>query len=442
MNMGRLVEAFRGKHLYLRSGMIYSVERLAYTIAGFVVYILLGRAIPPATMGAFNYAQTAANMAGPFLALGAEAVIVRELVRYPRDSAATLGSGFRVLLINSLIVTALPVLFVWATVGDDRDTLAMTIWFALPFLFNGFFVIDHYLRARMMPWHLVVARLLSIALGLAVKLGALLAGLSVVYVAAGYAFEQIALLVILVLTYRRLPDAPHAWSARADTVKLLFRQCFPAMVAAVVVQLFFRINSLMLGALSPGPKGGLAEAGQYAIAFQIVQLTSMLPSVVFAVAYPRLVALHSENPQRYNEVLRRLLVWMTALGYGLAAGAYLVAHPVIDLVFGGKFDRAADILLVLCTSTIFNFSGAVRAQFINIEGMTQYHMVNAALGLAVLIPINLYLIPLQGALGAAWAAVIATFVSGILSSLFFRSTRSFGVSQLLALFLLKDPIRR
>ncbi len=439
--MARLVAAFRGKQLYLRSGMTYSVERLAYSVAGILVYIALGRALDPAAMGAFNFAQTAANMAGPFLAVGAEAVIVRELVRNPRDGAVILGSGFRILLINSLGVMTLPVLFVWATLGNDRDALAMTIWFVLPFLFNGFFVIDHYLRARLLPRPLVVARLLSIVLGLAIKLGALLAGFSVVYVAAGSAIEQAALILLLILTYRRLPDGPRKWTTRTDTVRLLFRQCIPAMVAAVVVQLFFRINSLMLGSLSSVPEGGLSETGQYAVAFQIIQLTNMLPAAVFPAIYPRLVALQSENPQRYEEVLRRLLVWMTLLGYGLAAGAYMFAHPVLNLVLGGKFDRAADILLVLCASTIFNFSGAVRAQFINIEGTTHYHMISAALGLVVLVPADLYLIPLHGALGAAWSAVAATFVSGVLSSLLFRRTRAFGLSQLLALLMISRPAR-
>lgn len=191
----------------------------------------------------------------------------------------------------------------------------------------------------------------------------------------------------------------------------------------------------MLGSLFRNPSGALNEVGQYAVAFQIVQLTNMLPLVISSAIYPRLVILHAEDPARYRHVLRGLLVWITGAGYALVLGAYLLGPPVLHAVFGMKFDRAADILVVLCISTVFNFSGAVRALFININGITKYHLFNATLGLAVLAPADLIFIPGSGGLGAAGAAAVATFVSGILSSLLLSRTRGFGFDQLRALLL-------
>jgi O-antigen/teichoic acid export membrane protein len=117
-------------------------------------------------------------------------------------------------------------------------------------------------------------------------------------------------------------------------------------------------------------------------------------------------------------------------------GAYWLAPPLLHWFFASKFDRASSILTILCISTVFNFSGAVRAQFINIEGVTQYHMLNAALGLGVLVPLSYYLIPISGGVGAAVAAAVATFISGVLSSLLLPRTRRFGIDQLRALLLL------
>lgn len=437
VGMPRWIAFVRGKLVYAKATSIYSVERLASTAVSFFVYLFMGRLLGPGIMGAYNYAQTAANIAGPFLANGAEAVVIRELVRRPQDTMTILGSGARIILLNSLVVIALPVVFVWAVLGNENGTLVMTVLLVIPFFFNGFMVIDHYFRARMLVRQLVTARVVSLLIGLVLKLGALLAGFSVVYVAAGFAVEQILLVLLLMLAYRRLGQHVREWSSNRATVRLLFRQSVPAMLSAVVVQLFFRINNLLLGVLYKDPGGGLAELGQYGLAFQIVQLTNMLPSVLFAAIYPRLVTLHAENPQRYRAMLNWLMIGMNAVGYAFVVAAYLLGRPALHLIFADKFDRSINILIVLSISTVFNFSGAVRALFINIEGVTHYHMINAGIGLAVLAPASFILIPLYGGVGAAWAAVVATFVSGVLCSLLLPKTRSFGIDQLCTLLLFR-----
>jgi PST family polysaccharide transporter len=257
-------------------------------------------------------------------------------------------------------------------------------------------------------------------------------------VAFGFAVEQITLVVLLVLAYERTGQQLTRWSSTLATRRLLWRQSLPSMVSAIVVQLFFRLNFLMLGSLYRDPGKSLSELGQYGLAFQIVQLSNIIPVVLFSVIYPRLVGLRTEDATRYREVLRTLLVWITGLGYALVIAAYVFGPPVLHMLFDSKFDRAASILVVLCASTVFNFSGAVRAQYINIDGITRYHLFNAVLGLAVLAPASYYLIPRYGGLGAAWSAAIATFVSGVLSSLFLSATRSFGRDQLRALLLMRS----
>jgi PST family polysaccharide transporter len=434
--VSRWSATFSGRLHYIKAGSIYSIERIASSAANFVVYLFMGRLLGPVAMGAFNYAQTAANLAGPFLAVGAEPIVVRELVREPARTATILGSGWRILFINSLIVAGLPLLIVHWGLADSRQALSITGWLVLPFLVNGFLVIDHYFRAHLLARQLVTARVSSVLLGLTLKLAALFAGLAVTYVAAGFAVEQVALVLLLLLAYRHCGQRIRDWSSTPSERRLLLRQSLPAMISAVVVQLFFRVNFLMLGWLYAGPDGKLNEVGQYGLAFQVVQLTGMFPVVVFGAIYPRLVRLRAEQPDRYRQWLRWLLVFMTAAGYLLVLLAYWAGPPILHGFFAGRFDRAAAILTILCVSTVFNFSGAVRAQFINIEGLTQYHLLNAALGLAVLVPVSYWLIPSRGGLGAAYAAAIATFISGVLSSLLLPGTRRFGIDQLRALLLL------
>ena len=81
-----------------------------------------------------------------------------------------------------------------------------------------------------------------------------------------------------------------------------------------------------------------------------------------------------------------------------------------------------------------NFSGAVRGQVIFIVNRPNLHVVNALVGLAVLVPADFILIPLYGALGGAVAVAVASFASSMLTSFLFAETSSVGRLQFRRLF--------
>ncbi|MGH7124523.1 MAG: polysaccharide biosynthesis C-terminal domain-containing protein, partial [Stellaceae bacterium] len=187
---------------------------------------------------------------------------------------------------------------------------------------------------------------------------------------------------------------------------------------------------LMLGWLA-----SYRDVGLYSVAFQLIQIPNVLPTIVLTTCYPRLVALKDEQPARYLEYLDKLLSFFSLAGWALVAAILLLGDWGVTHLFGRGFAGSGPVLLLLSVSTLVNFSGAVRGQVIFIANRPNLHVANALIGLAVMVPANLLLIPRYGAVGGAAAVVIASFVASMLTSFLFVETGWVGRLQFRRLFL-------
>ena len=86
---------YRGDaQLYLRNAGIYLAERAFGIVVSFVVYTALARSYGPSLIGTYSYSQTVMLFAVPFLAMGSEGVVIRELVRHKSRYNEIMGSAF------------------------------------------------------------------------------------------------------------------------------------------------------------------------------------------------------------------------------------------------------------------------------------------------------------------------------------------------------------
>ena len=426
----RRLGALATKLGYVRAMSIYAVERFAYLVVSFFVFPIVARAYGAEVLGRYALAQTIVSVVTPFLAAGAEAIVIRDLVRRQADRGPVAGSAALMLGLFTIPAVSAPIVYASALFPDDPVMLDLVWWLAIAFVPTPIYVIDFLWKAEVRPAYAILPRLLIMPLALAVKALAARAGLSIVAIGAITAAEawiSAALVVIVYLTARR-PD--ERWGVERDELRTLFVQTLPAMLSWLAGFVFFRITHLMLGWLS-----GYREVGLYSVAFQLIQIPNILPTIVLATCYPRLVALKDEHPARYREYLDKLLSLFSFAGWALMAVILLFGDWGVTRLFGLGFAGSGPVLLLLCASTLVNFSGAVRGQVIFIANRPNLHVANALIGLAVIVPANLMLIPRYGAAGGAAAVAIASVVASLLTSFLFAETGWVGRLQVRRLFL-------
>lgn len=424
------LQSLQNKKLYLRTSLIYLVERMSGIAFSFIVYTALARVYGPELIGAYSYVQTVMLFAVPFLAAGSEGVIVREYIRAGPSKSRLMGSAFAVLCTTGLITTLLPLAAIWLFQGDQKSLVYMALFTAIGFLPTGFLVAEQALKAEQDAVPILIARGGSALLGACVKLCLIYLHVPIEWIVLVTAAESFLLTILLLYFYSRVHSI-RAWRFDRALARFIFRQSFPGMIASIAVMLFFRANHILLVYLS-----GYEIVGQYAVAFQTSQLFLVMPTVFFGAIYPRLVHLHTHDPARYRAVLNICYYGFTLIGYLIMLFCLLFANPLFNLVFGPKYDVASQIIVILAIANVFNFSAAVRGRAIDIANSTHYHVWCAALGLAIVVPMSWLAIPAYGAFGAALCASFALFVSGMVTSFFLPAIRKDAMVQIKALFLI------
>jgi len=352
-------------------------------------------------------------------------------VRRPEERACILGSAFGMLAGATAIAIAAPIAIVAVLRPGEREVLIVSAVLACSFAPNAFFVIEHLFKSEVKARQVATARTCAMAVSNAAKIALVLNEAPIAYVAAAVALETCTLTAIYCGMYLRSERGLGRWRFTWSEAAFVFRQSLPAMAASVAVTFFFRISQINLGQIA-----GYAEVAQYAVAFQLMQVVWMAPSIFFSAVYPRMVQIDAEAGTAMAEMNRKLLLGFAVFSYAVAAALIAFGGPILTLAFGTAFAGSAPTLAILAAATAFVCSGAVRGRFIFLQNAPIYHLYNTGIGLAVLLPLNFFLIPRYGAVGAAASVAVGLLVSAVLTSFVFAKTRAFGREQAAALLLL------
>lgn len=150
------------------------------------------------------------------------------------------------------------------------------------------------------------------------------------------------------------------------------------------------------------------------------------------------------NKETYLERTQHLLNLMVVIGIFAALAIGVIAQPLIMLVFGSAYESAAWILIVHVWGGIFLAMSGVSYRYFIAEGLQKYSFYRGLTGLMVNVLLNIWLIPLYGAMGAAIATVVSQFMALYLFNATNSKTRDMFNMQTRALFLIGacDTLKR
>jgi O-antigen/teichoic acid export membrane protein len=191
-----------------------------------------------------------------------------------------------------------------------------------------------------------------------------------------------------------------------DVWRELQRSAVPFGLFLVVLNLYSYIDSVMLGVMR-----GDVETGVYGAAYKVYEGVGYLPGVIASVLTPRLSSLYVTDRQSHRRLVLAGLGGSISLALAVTLVGYLMAEPVMVLLFGPEFAVSAQPFRILCLGLVFVFAiWTLHATAISAN--KERLLVRAALiGLAVNVAVNLYAIPRMGANGAALATVVGELVS-------------------------------
>ena len=176
----------------------------------------------------------------------------------------------------------------------------------------------------------------------------------------------------------------------------LLREAVTLGLVLFLIQFYFRIDTIMLGVLS-----SKSEVGLYSVAFNLMEGTFFIPTIVMDAIFPGL-----SKVKQFSASFRKGLLLLTLSGIAGGAVVFLFAESIILWFFAAEFQNSADILKILAFAIPLVFWGYLMTQSLVALDHNRIYLLITASGLLLNVLLNFWLIPEYGASGAAIATVI------------------------------------
>ncbi|MDD2308635.1 MAG: flippase [Desulfuromonadaceae bacterium] len=381
-------------------------DRLLRMGAGLFIGVWVARYLGPGGYGLLSFAGSYVMMFSAIALFGLESLVVRELVTYPDQRPAILGTAFVIRLAAGLVAVPLALGTLTLIRPDDRITLILVSLLSSSLVFQAVEVVDLWFQSQIATRCVAIVRMVSFSLSSLGKMVCVMSGASITAIAWVTATEALMVGCGLLLAYRLSGEQMTTWKFSRNRFRSMLSGAFPMLLSGIVFMVYLRIDQVMLGAMVSA-----SELGQYAAAVRISEVWYFVPAAIITAVFPRIVTLKASNPESFNAKLQQLYNLLVFLGYLVALPATLLAPWIVQLLFGSAYQPAAPLLAVLIWAGVFaNLTVVRNAHFIALDWGKAMLLCTTA-GAATNVLLNLVLIPRWGAMGAAAATCISYWVA-------------------------------
>jgi O-antigen/teichoic acid export membrane protein len=370
-----------------RNALKLGMGQVATTAMAIGLNAVLGRSLGSHGFGLYYLLTTLATFAYVFVEWGQPPIVIRLVATGHGRSGELLGTSLALRAAVTL-ATLLPVASAAWLLGYSKTAVwlsgalilaSLPVWLAQGYgmLFRG--------HDRMgSDASVTVAAKASL---LAATLLALWSGAGLAGVIAAQAVAGVAALVLAHRLYRRMSSLRLRVSLSATRTLVTGGVPVLAMAAAMSAQPY--LDALILSRLAPGNAVGWFGAARNVLGTLIAPA-----NILGAVCYPRLSRAAMESPAAFQGETRAALRAVLLLGALGAAGTYLFAHPVIDLIYGSRgFGPAGSILEFFSPGLLLLFIDMLLGNVVFACGVARWFVVAKILSVVASATADLVLIP-------------------------------------------------
>lgn len=429
-----------------------SAERVLSMIVNLTIGIYVIRYLGASDFGLLSYALSFVGLFYALTSLGLDSIVLRNLLRaeklalkdseveqlgseqlnFKQATAEIVGTAFVLKTAGSLVTLILVNCIIWS--GDNSNQLNWIINIVtLGYLARSFDVIDFWFKSKVLGGEIAkvkvgkivfssLAKLIFIALKLPLIAFVWLVIVDLIVIAGG-----------MVWVYRQQNQSIFNWQFKLTQAFNMLKDAWPLLLSGVMIDVYMKIDQVMLGKIASSE-----AVGNYAAAVRFSEVWHFLPVAICASVFPAIFRAKEQGKKQYYGKLQQLYDLMAWLSLAIAVPMVFIAVPLMSSLLGEGYAEAGKILVWHIWASPFVFLGVASSQWLVAENFTKFSFVATMTGAVVNIFLNLWLIPTQGAVGAAIATIIAHAVVSHLICLFHPKMFKTGWMLTKALFI---PLR-
>ena len=324
----------------------------------FLLFVVLSRAFGQEGVGQYSFAIGLTGFFAVIAQFGLYSFSIKELARRPDSFRVNFGRIFSLRLFLSLVVFTLLLLILPFLPFSRESKLILVLVGAYQMILN---LVDGLTAAFVAREDTHLSAVIEIMLKATAALGVI-----VVVLAGGSLVMALGVLpaaagVHLLLAYA-LVAQKYGWPKLVASMSLLTqlaREALPYAFSTFLVQVYSRMDVVFLGFFL-----GMAAVGAFNAAYRIVFFFMFISHFAATAIFPLASRLYITSRKEFEELYHRSLGSIILMGVPIAAGVWLIAPGLIDLIFGEQFGESASVLRLLTGALLLTFLGRTMEVFL------------------------------------------------------------------------------
>lgn len=390
--------------------------KIVQSLINLVIGVISARYLGPSNYGIISYVASVVAFALPIMQLGFRHTLVREIVHTPEREGKILGTALMFNIISSFFCVLGSVSFVLLVNAGERDTILVCALYSLSLVFQATDMIQYWFQAKLLSKYPSLAALGAYVVVALYKVYLLVTQKSVAWFALSHVLDFFLISAVLMIIYKKIGQQRLGvdWKLGREMLSRSKYYILPSLM----VMIFQHTDRIMIKLMM-----GEAETGFYAAALTCVGISGFVFSAVIDSARPVILEQKKGNRELYEKRMIQLYSIITAMCLAQSVVMTLLAKPIIQILYGSEFAPAAGMLCVAVWYITFSEYGSVRNIWILAEGKQKYLFGINVYGALANVALNLLLIPVWGAVGAAVASLITQFFTNVVIGFIFKPIR-------------------
>ena len=402
--------------------------------------MICARYLGPSNYGLINYAASVVAFVIPIMQLGLSKTLVQELIEYPEKEGEVLGTALIMNIISAMACLVGVYGFLAIANAGEKETILIGMLYSISLMFQATEILQYWFQAKLLSKYTSIASLIAYAAVALYKVYLLVTQKPVTWFAISNSIDYFLISILLVVIYRKMGTQKLAFSIELGK-KMLNRSKY-YIVSAMLVTIFQQTDRIMLKLMLNN-----AATGCYSAAIDCVGITSFVFVAIIDSMRPVILEEKKRESPLFEEWMMELYSIITLLALSQSIIMTVLAKPLILLLYGKDYLMATVPLQIAVWYSTFSYYGSVRNIWILAEEKQKHLWVINISGAIMNVVLNVILIPVSGASGAAVASLITQVFTNvgigyIMKPIKYNNTLMVkGLNPMLAIKRLKSLIR-
>jgi O-antigen/teichoic acid export membrane protein len=389
----------------VKNASILMAAQLITWILSLLLTIFLPRYLGAAATGIFVLAGSIWSIMGLLISFGTDTLLTKEIARQPASTPELLGMAL--LLRMFFFILSCGAVAIYLQIMAYPPQIIYVVWLVgLSWLIihaSGPF--QSALQGLERMQHTSIANIVSKAVNTILGITVVLLGYNLY--AVGYVSIISAIVsATLLFAFVRRSYRPR-FQFRIEPAISMIRAGLPYLMSGMGLILYGQVDVLIISSLI-----NTREVGWYGVASQLTGTLVFIPVVFTTAIFPTLTRAYNNKSDSFPDLIKKSFDLMLLLSLPIGFGIFVIANPLVVLLFGPDFAPSGSILSIMGIVIIFMYQNILIGQFLISTDRTNVWTIIMFVAIFITIVLDLLFVPWcersfgNGAIGGALSYLI------------------------------------